>query len=110
MTTQRGRHPRAGGDLPELHCTAVFVDTVRMTSPRWAIAAAVIAAAACSSSTATGPGGPTTQPPPAACTFSNPIAFGADPWVVQHDGWYYMVQSRENGIWISRSRKLTQVD
>jgi GH43 family beta-xylosidase len=82
-----------------------------MTLLRWVLPAASLVAVACSSSTATAPGGPPPQPPPqGACTFSNPIAFGADPWVVQHDGWYYMIQSRDNGIWVSRSRKLTQVD
>ena len=45
----------------------------------------------------------------ASCTFTNPVAPGADPWVVRHDGAYYLVQSRRGGIWVRRSEKLTQV-
>src|SRR4030095_2917042 len=47
--------------------------------------------------------------PGAACTFANPLGPGADPWVVQHDGGYLMVQSRRDAIWIYRSAKLTAV-
>jgi GH43 family beta-xylosidase len=54
-------------------------------------------------------GNPTEQPPPAQCTFTNPIAAGADPWVVRQDGIYYYIQSRNDGIWISKSPKLTEV-
>lgn len=49
----------------------------------------------------------------AACTFTNPVAPGADPWVEFRDGYYYMAQSRNPGegqrstIWVFRSRKLT---
>lgn len=43
----------------------------------------------------------------AACTFSNPIADGADPWVVRHDGWYYLVESENDGISVYRSKELT---
>jgi GH43 family beta-xylosidase len=46
-------------------------------------------------------------PAPTACTFTNPVAPGADPWVVRHDGWYYLAQSRDRAIWIYRSDKLT---
>jgi len=42
-----------------------------------------------------------------ACTFTNPIADGADPWVVRKDGWYYMVESEDNGISVYRSKSLT---
>jgi GH43 family beta-xylosidase len=48
-----------------------------------------------------------------ACTFTNPIAPGADPWLEFRDGWYYMAQSTNPGegqpstIWVFRSRKLT---
>jgi GH43 family beta-xylosidase len=42
-----------------------------------------------------------------SCTFTNPIADGADPWVVRKDGWYYMVESEDNGISVYRSKSLT---
>ncbi|HEX8393069.1 MAG TPA: glycoside hydrolase family 43 protein [Longimicrobium sp.] len=50
--------------------------------------------------------------PGAACTFANPIAEGADPWLEFRDGYYYMAQSRNpegqrSSIWVFRSRKLT---
>jgi GH43 family beta-xylosidase len=54
-----------------------------------------------------------TGPAPAACTFTNPVASGADPWVEFRDGHYYMAQSKNPGdgqrstIWVFRSRKLT---
>jgi GH43 family beta-xylosidase len=44
---------------------------------------------------------------PARCTFTNPIDIGADPWVVRSAGFYYMVESRDNGIWVYKSTSLT---
>lgn len=49
-----------------------------------------------------------------ACTFTNPVARGADPWVVQKDGYYYMAQSQNSDtgkstIWVFRSPKLTDL-
>ena len=54
----------------------------------------------------------TSAPSTAACTFTNPVARGADPWVEFRDGWYYMAQSKNpdgqnSSIWVFRSRKLT---
>ena len=46
---------------------------------------------------------------PAPCTFVNPLASGADPWVVRADSFYYYIQSRNNGIYVSRSKSLTGV-
>jgi GH43 family beta-xylosidase len=46
---------------------------------------------------------------PAPCTFTNPVGSGADPWVVRHDGWYYLVESRNGGIYLHRSRKLPEI-
>jgi GH43 family beta-xylosidase len=69
-----------------------------------ACAALALLLAACS--------GESTPPPvvqPVQCTFSNPRAAGADPWVVREGGAYYMVQSRDNGIYVSRSANLTDV-
>src|SRR3712207_579096 len=39
-------------------------------------------------------GGPATATGPLpARTFTNPLYAGADPWVVRHDGWYYLCQA-----------------
>ena len=43
------------------------------------------------------------------CTFVNPVADGQDPWVVRKDGWYYLVQSENNAIYVYRSQQLTDV-
>jgi GH43 family beta-xylosidase len=44
-------------------------------------------------------------------TFTNPVvASGADPWVVQWQGAYYLSQSRGGrGVWVIRSEKLHQL-
>lgn len=52
---------------------------------------------------------PVDGPPPLQCTFSNPLASGADPWVVKQNGRYYYAYSRDNGIWVASSPKLTDV-
>jgi GH43 family beta-xylosidase len=52
---------------------------------------------------------PATPTVAAACTFANPVAPGADPWVVQHDGMYYYVRSHDRRIWVARSAKLSEV-
>jgi GH43 family beta-xylosidase len=42
------------------------------------------------------------------CTFANPIAPGADPWVVHHDGFYYWCASEDDlGVAVYRSERLT---
>jgi GH43 family beta-xylosidase len=72
---------------------------------RLIVAAALPFSAACS-----GGGGGGTEPPPGPqCTFANPVAAGADPWVVKEGGTYYMVQSAENGIVVYRSTRLSQI-
>ena len=46
----------------------------------------------------------------ADATFQNPIAPGADPWVVQHEGWYYWCLSEDMlGVAIYRSASLTSL-
>jgi GH43 family beta-xylosidase len=69
----------------------------------------VVLAGACSASTATAP----RQTPPAetaaACTFTNPLARGADPSVVRHEGAYYLAQSRNRAIWLFRAGRLTDL-
>ncbi len=47
-------------------------------------------------------------PPPGACSFVNPVAAGADPWVVRWGGSYYLIQSRDRAIWVYKSDKLTE--
>jgi GH43 family beta-xylosidase len=55
----------------------------------------------------------TTGPSPAtaadACTFTNPLAAGADPWVVRRDGVYYYVKSHDRRIWVSSSPRLSEL-
>src|SRR4051812_37057881 len=42
-------------------------------------------------------------------SFTNPIAPGADPWVVQHDGFYYWCASENDlGVAVHRSSRLTE--
>lgn len=42
-------------------------------------------------------------------TFTNPIAPGADPWVVWHDGFYYWCASEKDlGVAVYRSERLTE--
>jgi GH43 family beta-xylosidase len=75
------------------------------------LASALLGAALLAACAPAGPGSP--APGAGACTFTNPVARGADPWVELRDGWYYMAQSKnpeggENStIWVFRSRKLT---
>ncbi len=45
---------------------------------------------------------------PPAGTFFNPIADGADPWVIKKDSFYYFCQSRAGAIHVSKSKKLTE--
>ncbi|PIQ22022.1 MAG: glycoside hydrolase [Cytophagales bacterium CG18_big_fil_WC_8_21_14_2_50_42_9] len=40
--------------------------------------------------------------------FTNPIAEGADPWVLKKDKFYYSCGSGSGGIYVSKSTKLTQ--
>lgn len=42
-------------------------------------------------------------------TFTNPIAGIPDPWIVKHDGYYYVCKAQGNGINISRSDKLSVI-
>src|SRR5690349_10129084 len=48
---------------------------------------------------------------PGGVTFRNPIlpAPSADPWVLQHDGWYYYCESRkQDSIWLRKARSFTE--
>jgi GH43 family beta-xylosidase len=42
-------------------------------------------------------------------TFTNPLGDGADPWVVQWNGMYYLVRSSGNSVWIDRAADLQQI-
>jgi GH43 family beta-xylosidase len=43
-----------------------------------------------------------------ATTFTNPLLpSGADPWVVQHNGWYYVTHTTGNNIRLYRTRTMT---
>ena len=42
-----------------------------------------------------------------AATFTNPIAPGADPWVIRHGGFYYWCSSEHDlGVVVYRSKRL----
>lgn len=46
---------------------------------------------------------------PVGESFSNPIAVGADPWIVWHDGFYYWCSSyADRGVAVHRSERLTE--
>ena len=67
-------------------------------------AAALLLAACANYSTGTPRAGTLSQD----CRFANPVAAGADPWVVRHDGSYYLVQSKDRTIWVYKSDRLTE--
>jgi GH43 family beta-xylosidase len=58
---------------------------------------------ACSNPAAVGERVP---PPTPSCTFTNPIDTGADPWVIRRGAFYYLVESRDNGIYVYKSQAL----
>jgi GH43 family beta-xylosidase len=62
-----------------------------------------VAAGACSSAVTAS----NELPVPPQCTFTNPVATGADPWVLRKDGSYYFIESRDNAIYVYRSSELT---
>jgi GH43 family beta-xylosidase len=52
---------------------------------------------------------PSVLPAPTEETFTNPIAPGADPWVVFHDGFYYWCSSEnDEAVAVFRSERLTE--
>ena len=44
-----------------------------------------------------------------SCTFANPVGKGQDPWVIKKDGFYYFVESRNGGIYVSKNKNLTDI-
>ncbi|HEX9940362.1 MAG TPA: glycoside hydrolase family 43 protein [Longimicrobium sp.] len=114
MSVFAGREgPAPTGAAPLPGTAAARVRRVKARPARGAavFALALLAgAAACGGGGDGGGGGGITPPPPTpACSFTNPLAQGADPWVVRDAGFYYLVQSRDNGIWVSKSSTLTGV-
>ena len=47
--------------------------------------------------------------PTCARTFTNPLAQGADPWVVKDGAFYYSVESHDNAIWVYKTDTLTKI-
>ncbi|MGE5611134.1 MAG: family 43 glycosylhydrolase [Bacillota bacterium] len=43
---------------------------------------------------------------PRGAVFSNPLYPGADPWIIQRDGWYYLCKSQSRSIEVWKSRSL----
>ena len=64
---------------------------------------------ACSSGGTGADTGGTGTPPVCARTFTNPVAPGADPWVVRDNGFYYSVESGDGGIWVYKTDTLTKL-
>ena len=78
-----------------------------MRLPRTVHAALLVGVVACSNGGGATRVGP--NPPVCATTFTNPIADGADPWVVRFEGKYYSIESRQGGIYVYRSDTLTSI-
>src|SRR5699024_9165730 len=43
------------------------------------------------------------------CTFTNPVTKGQDPWVTQKGDYYYYIESRNGGLYVSKSKQLTNI-
>ncbi|HLR32067.1 MAG TPA: glycoside hydrolase family 43 protein, partial [Fodinibius sp.] len=43
------------------------------------------------------------------CSFTNPVTQGQDPWVTKKDGFYYYIESRGGGLYVSKSEDLTEL-
>lgn len=95
-----GRTPAAGPNPWRTAMIKLLRPLLRITLP-----AAVVLLAGCSSG-----GTPTDNGiRPEPCTFRNPVGVGQDPYVTRYEGWYYFIESRDNGLWVSRSQKLTEL-
>jgi GH43 family beta-xylosidase len=46
---------------------------------------------------------------PQPCTFTNPVGEGQDPWVIKKDGYYYFIESKKGGIYVSTNTKLINI-
>jgi GH43 family beta-xylosidase len=43
------------------------------------------------------------------CVLSNPVADGQDPWVIKKEGYYYYIETRNEGLYISKSKNLSDI-
>ncbi|GAA5522346.1 glycoside hydrolase family 43 protein [Aliifodinibius salicampi] len=43
------------------------------------------------------------------CLLSNPVADGQDPWITKKDGYYYYIETRNGGLYISKSENLSDI-
>lgn len=43
------------------------------------------------------------------CVLSNPVADGQDPWVIKKEGYYYYIETRNAGLYISKSKNLSDI-
>ena len=41
--------------------------------------------------------------------FENPVAKGQDPWITKKDGTYYYIESRDGGLYVSKSKDLIDI-
>jgi GH43 family beta-xylosidase len=91
--------------MPELVKNAAIhaAALLRAVLPALAFAFAL---AGCTAPARTGP--PASAARGVACTLTNPIGPGADPWIVRRGATYYTVQSRNDAIYVYRSDALTQ--
>lgn len=80
---------------------------MRFTTAGFRAATFMACAVACSKSGDGGSNGGGPNGPVCPTTFVNPIGPGADPWVVRRDSLYYLIESRDNGIYVYRSDTLT---
>lgn len=46
---------------------------------------------------------------PGKKVFENPVADGQDPWITQKDGTYYYIESRDGGLYVSKSENLIDI-
>jgi GH43 family beta-xylosidase len=87
----------------------VVIAPLTRTAATFGIAAVALGTSCTRVASAPGtPPAPSAQSAQAACTFTNPIAAGADPWVVRRGDVYYVVQSRKDAIHVYRSNVLTR--
>lgn len=43
------------------------------------------------------------------CRFSNPVAVGQDPWVTRKEGYYYFIETKKGGLYVSKTKDLTRI-
>ena len=94
--------------------TTMLNGSIPATTSRQALGAWMLASlAACSPLAARDAAlrGPDAPAVPAAapapdCTFTNPVAPGQDPWVIRHDGSYYLIEARNRVITVYKSDRL----